>query len=219
MYQVFMHQVKMYQLTLFQLLFIIVASTPFAVSASWFSEHNIDKFDRIETHRVWGFGALVEDKFTTYGIRCDDRSKLLITFGLAQDLDEENAKVDLVFKVDNNKPLAFEGQLFSNSKESGFVRADKQNLALINRLILQSKEGRTVDIRASNKDQSQFIEYSVSLSGFTRFSQATRDACGVGTIKLAVTPNDKAELIRLKQQLKDIEKKIAEIEAKYSTGF
>ncbi|GMQ49368.1 hypothetical protein [Vibrio sp. 10N] len=207
------------QVNIYQLLYIAIVASPLAANASWFNEHNIDKFDRIETHRVWGFGDLVENKFTTYGIRCDDRSKLLVTFGLAQELDEENAKIDLAFKVDNNKPLFFEGQLFSNSKESGFVRADKQNLALINRLILQSKQGKTIDIRASNKDQSQFIEYSVSLSGFTKFSHATRDACGVGTMKLAITPKDKAALIRLKQQLKDIEKQIAEIEAKYSAGF
>jgi hypothetical protein len=62
-----------------------------------------------------GVGGTVEDNFTTYSIRCDDRLKLLITLDLAQDLDEENAKVDLVFKVDNNIPQAFEGQLLSNS--------------------------------------------------------------------------------------------------------
>ncbi|MGR5091701.1 hypothetical protein ACPV5O_19300 [Vibrio maritimus] len=204
---------------MYLMLLALLVSAPTATYASWFNEHNIDKFDRIETHRVWGFGDLVDNKFTTFGIRCDDRSKLLVTFGLAQELDNENAKVDLAFRVDQNEPLFFEGQLFSNSKESGFVRATKENLALINRLILQSKQGKNVDVRASNKEQSQYVEYSVSLDGFTKFSHDTREACGVGTVKLAVTPQDKAELIRLRQQLKDIEKKIAEIEAKYSTGF
>ncbi|MGF1750984.1 hypothetical protein [Vibrio cionasavignyae] len=206
-------------MNLIALLITPLLAFPTVALATWFNEHNIDKFDRVETHRAWGFGSLIGNEFTTYGIRCDNRNKLLITLGFATELDERNAKIDVIFKIDQHDPLTLEGQLFSNSTKEGFVRVTKHNMALVNQVVMQSKQGHAIHIRASNKQQSQFIEYSVPLIGFTRFSHSTREACGIGVTRLEMTPQDKATLSELKQKLSEIKQEIAELEAKYSAGF
>ncbi|MCG9627772.1 hypothetical protein L1D34_23340 [Vibrio mediterranei] len=201
------------------LILLLTLLLPASVCANWFKEHNVDKFDGVETHRTWGFGNIIGEEFTSYGIRCDSRSKLLLTLGFVTELENFNAPIDVVFKVDGNDPIHLEGKLFSNSKKSGFVRADKSNISMINQLILQSRKGRVIDIRVSNVEQSQFVEYSVPLYGFSKFSKATRSACSVGSVRMEMTPEDKAELVKLNQQLKETKQRIADLEAKYSTGF
>ncbi|MGR5176397.1 hypothetical protein ACPV4B_03330 [Vibrio parahaemolyticus] len=195
---------------------LLVSTT---ASANWFNEHTIDKFDGVETHRAWGFGDVIGNEYATYGIRCDSREKLLVTVGFATELEDYNAPISIAFKVDNYDPIRFQGQLFSNTKKSGFVRANRDNLPMLNQLILQSRKGLQVAVRVSNQQESQFIDYTVPLRGFSRFSRSTRDACGVGTVRMPMTAKDKSELLKLNQQLIDIKQRIAEIEAKYSTGF
>ncbi|MCJ2376337.1 hypothetical protein LNL84_05755 [Vibrio sp. ZSDZ34] len=181
----------------------------------WVSDHSIDPFDKVETHRAYGFGTKIDDEYTSFGIRCDNRNKLLITTGFATDLDTPNAYIDLAFKVDGYEPIFLQGRLYMNSVKSAFVRMNQSNKVLLNRLIDQSLKGNVVSIRASNKEQTTFVDYEVPLIGFTRHSASTRVSCGIGYEKVDMLAEDKAELKRLNLLLDSIKEKIAAIEGKY----
>jgi len=102
------------------------------------------------------------------GIECRDGAfSLTFSSGVVA---APSSEVILYVKVDDDEPFRFDARLYRNSYESGYV-----DIPVAHPIVEQMKAGRLARIRVDA--QTEIVDWSVSLRGFTASSKQVLSAC------------------------------------------
>lgn len=114
-----------------------------------------------------------------FGVRCDvvGKEKMFIFFFSGPDvISTPNSRMTVKVKIDSNDVLDYKGRMFTNSYQSGFMYPIDADTS---KLVSQMRKGNNMKVRIANIRRSNIVNYSVSLSGFSKESATAVKLCGV----------------------------------------
>lgn len=139
---------------------------------AWTFDQETDEFTGEK--RVWAAAAgRKRDRWggTTLhrlGVECRDGG-FSLTFSTGV-VAAPSSEVLLYVKVDNNEPIQFDARLYRNSYESGYA-----DIPVTHPIVEQMKAGRLARVRVDA--QTEIVDWSVSLRGFTASSKRVLSDC------------------------------------------
>lgn len=200
----------------FSALILLTASFSSIADELWYSHSEIDDFSGEKSHNTYSYSVYQSDYFEgwqknyekEFGLRCDvskvGDQDFMLTFSVPSAIATPRSAVEMMIKVDDQEPLSFEGNLFSNSYQSGYILMSSKNETNIAELITKMKAGSLALVRVNDLRNSEIVDMKISLKGFTKSSKDALSACGISGLALS------AEDLK---RLQDIEGKIQKLAA------
>ncbi|HIF5618499.1 hypothetical protein CGH86_13990 [Vibrio parahaemolyticus] len=185
------------------------------VHAEWL---NTDNTDEITGKRTVSAFSYVYKQDESIGVRCDvsdNKKSIMLTFNADNAFGTPRTNVDMFVKVDDNQPISFRGQLYTNSYRAGYVNASGETEADVSKLLAQMIAGNKAYVKIQNDRRSEIVDFNVSLSGFTAKSKKALSACSFNPKAREITPEDKARLSEISSELKKLQSEKTAILSKY----
>lgn len=152
-----------------------------AYSWQWSYYKDVDDFsDRIDhsSHAISKKPTRYQDDYAYLGVRCTGNKNFLVTVDAGYSIATPSSPITILIKVDENTPFTFRGTLYSNSYNSGAIRLSPNNVQEIDNLIKQFKAGNEAKVRIVTEGSRDIVNFSVTLTGFTKTSAPVLAACG-----------------------------------------
>ena len=175
-------------LTLIAVLFLSFTAQATEIGDNWHVRDNYDDMTEKRTLKADAYDRelslldlATNEAHNSFGIECrlvGTSTKIpRFVFHTEDILAAQGADfVTLTIKVDNNKPVTFGAEMFSNSYDSGFMnfRGVAQH-----KLLAELKAGMVAKIRIAARGGRNRVDFSVSLAGFTKASNQILPRCGI----------------------------------------